>query len=245
MIRREIHPEVKVSDERTGTIEYIASDESLDAQQEAIRADGYRFDRFVKNAPLLDSHRMCTIGALLGKVISFRVEARRLINVVQWAIDVPECELAQIGYNMTAKGYLKAVSVGFIPDILMTLLPQDDWPEDWGAARVLPAQSRPGKPIWQQQLTDMGFASGRTPQTIYVQQQQIELSACVIGANANALAKAYKAGIIDDSGIEMISTERTKRESASVAKESAAATQARQQKRQKFLDEFEKITRRM
>ena len=63
----------------------------------------------------MDSHDYSTIGKCLGKVIDFRVEGAQLIERVQWAIDVPENQLAQIGWKMTEAGYLKAVSVGFFP----------------------------------------------------------------------------------------------------------------------------------
>ena len=50
MLRRQIHPVVKVIDEKAGIVEYIASDESLDSYNEIVKADGARFDRFQKNA---------------------------------------------------------------------------------------------------------------------------------------------------------------------------------------------------
>jgi hypothetical protein len=114
-VRRLIHPEVRVVDAQLGIVDYVASDESVDSYQEVIRAAGWRFTHFSKNAPFVDSHDYSSIGKCLGRVVDFRVEGDRLIERVQWAIDVPENQLARIGWKMTEAGYLKAVSVGFSP----------------------------------------------------------------------------------------------------------------------------------
>src|SRR5437879_5867721 len=106
MIRRSLTPETRVLDDKAGIIEYVASDESMDSAREVIRAKGWRFDRFAKNAPLVDSHKYGSIEAVLGRVIDFRVEGNRLVETAQWAIDVPENVLAQRGYAMTKAGYL-------------------------------------------------------------------------------------------------------------------------------------------
>ena len=71
VLRREIHPEARVLDDRQGIVEYVASDEAIDSDAEIIRADGWRFDRMRKNAPFVDSHKYGTIGGLLGKVVDF------------------------------------------------------------------------------------------------------------------------------------------------------------------------------
>jgi hypothetical protein len=246
MITCELNPEVRIADEKAGVVEYIASDQSMDAEGDVIRQDGWLFDRFSRNAPLVDSHKYGSIGNVLGKVLDFRVENRRLIETAQWAIDVPENTAAKVGYAMTKAGYLKAVSVGFLPTLVLTRVAQDDWPEDWGNAQILPAQSRPGKALWSQQMKELGIAeSGRQPKTIFVQQQQTELSVCVMGVNMNALAKCYKEGVLTDPDLEWISTERSKRETAGVAKDSSAAALARQRKRESFLDALNKTIKKI
>src|SRR5579859_3128067 len=109
-LRRTIHPEIKVIDEKTGIVEYIASDESLDSYNEIVKADGARFNRFQKNAPFLDSHNYESVRCLLGNVIDWRVQNRQVVETVKWAIDagLPEDHLANIGFKMTVAGYLKA-----------------------------------------------------------------------------------------------------------------------------------------
>ncbi len=188
-LRRTIHPQVRVLDQKAGLVEYIASDESLDSYNEIVRADGARFDRFQKNAPFVDSHNYESIDCLLGQVVDYRVNNRRVIETVKWAIDVPSNLLAQKGFEMTAAGYLKAVSIGFFP--VSYVSKWDNNPKEF-----------------QNAIEDLNGVDPSDVNTIYLEWQQIELSACVIGANPNAVAqikKAYSAGILNDSDIEKFS----------------------------------------
>jgi len=239
MIRRELNPETRVIDEKAGIVEYIASDQGLDAQNEVVRSDGWRFDRFAKNSPLVDSHKYGSVGSCVGKVIDFRVVGRQLVETAQWAIDVAENQLARLGWAMTKAGYLKAVSVGFQPEVLLTRVPQEYWPEAWGRAKILPAASKPGRGIWADQVKDLALA-GKEPDTIYVTQQQLELSACVLGSNPNALARSYKAGVLTDADMEMISKEYSQRETVNRTNGAAAVRMAQQRSQKLFLERFER-----
>jgi hypothetical protein len=49
-----------------------------------------------------------------------------------------------------------------------------------------------------QDAQSLGLPPDCPARRIYLEQEQMELSACIIGANPNALARAYKAGVIDD-----------------------------------------------
>jgi HK97 family phage major capsid protein len=186
-LRRTIHPEIRVLDYKSGIAEYIASDESLDSYNEIIRADGWRFNRFQKNAPFVDSHDYNTLGKLLGKVIDFKVRGSKLIETVQWAVDVAENQLAQLGWKMTAAGYLKAVSVGFYP-----VRSVSRWDSDQSG--------------YITELARLGLKPESGARVIYIEQEQIELSACIIGANGNALAKARQAGVITDGNLHALAT---------------------------------------
>lgn len=195
-LQRTIHPEIRVLDEKAGLVEYIASDESLDSYREVIRAEGWRFSMFRKNAPFVDSHDYYTIDNLLGKVTDFAIRGKKLIETVQWAIDVPENVLAQRGFAMTAAGYLKAVSVGFWPVKAVSR---------WDADRT----------SYDQQLAEMGLTTAtddQKPRTIYLEQEQVELSACILGANPNALAKAFKAGLLSEADLDIFAQEQECRE---------------------------------
>jgi hypothetical protein len=177
-LTRTIHPEVRIVDEERGIVDYVASDETIDYYKEIIRASGWRFTNFKKNAPFVDSHDYSSIDKVLGKVIDFGIEKKRLVERVQWAIDVPENGLAQLGWKLTLGGYLKAVSVGFFPVKMVSKFGGD------AAA-------------WAAQLKELGLDSESPVRTIYLEQEQCELSACVIGANPNALAKACRDQFVD------------------------------------------------
>jgi hypothetical protein len=215
-----LHPEARIIDATRGIVDYVASDESIDSYREIIRALGWRFNHFAKNAPFVDSHDYSTIEKCLGRVVDFRVENGQLIERVQWAIDVPENKLAQIGWRMTQAGYLKAVSVGFFP-----------------VRYVTPTSGE----AWAAQLQELGLPPEAPVRTIYTEQEQVELSCCVIGANANALAKAYRAGAIDDADLETLSMEYCRGETAGAADSPALAARASEQARRGFLEKLQRL----
>lgn len=225
---RTLNPEVRVIDAAAGLVDYVASDETLDSYREVIRASGWRFDLFRKNAPFVDSHQYHSIDKLLGQVVDFRVAGGKLIERVKWAIDVPDNELARIGFAMTEKGYLKAVSVGFFP------------------VRLLRAGSQADRGAWLQQLQDLGYDESNAPRAIYLEQQQIELSACVIGANPNALARAFKDGAVSDQQLETLSAafERQQATAPRTLGLDHAGTATRDRERQEFMREFKQLINR-
>lgn len=181
---RALDVEAKILSEADGTVEYIASNETLDSYNEVVSAKGWRFSRFRTNAPFVDSHNYWSIEKLLGQVQAVRFEAKNLIARVQWAKDVPENKLAQLGWKMTQGGFLKAVSVGFIP------------------VRYV----RNGADGWTEALKDLALdaASAAKINYIYLEHELIELSSCIIGANPDALAKSYGAGCIKDADLASI-----------------------------------------
>jgi hypothetical protein len=220
-IVRTIHPETRILDEKTGLCEYIASDETLDHYREIIRADGWRFSHFAKNAPFVDSHDYSTIEKLLGSVVDFRVEGRKLIETVQWE---PEANpLAKIGWAMTVAGHLRAVSVGFLPTRAVT---------KWDNGGM--------------DLARVASEMGLTPETsarvatIYLEQEQIELSACIIGANPAALARAYKAGAIGDGDLDLLAT-KISEDNAETARsaDQRAAAERKWEQRERWLGKIE------
>ena len=217
-LRRSIHPVIKVLDEKQGIVEYVASDESLDSYNEIVKADGARFNRFAKNAPFVDSHNYECIDCLLGKVLDWRVSNHQVVETVKWAIDVPLNTLAQYGFAMTQAGYLKAVSIGFMPIRYAT-----KWDSN-------PTQ-------FQEALAATSGPANTT--AIFLEWEQIELSACVIGANMNAVAKAYKAGVVDDAFLDKLSAETAKRETAASTVKSADVLAARRRAQERFLVEMQ------
>lgn len=176
--RREFTTEVKVISEEKGIIEYVASSAMLDSHREIVDPRGWSFKRFALNAPFVNSHNYYSIEDQLGKVISAEVREGKLIEQVQWAIDVPECKLARFGFNMTAKGYLKAVSVGFIPTKYVTA----------------------GSDDFARACADLKLSADTVAKLrcIYLEQEQIELSACIIGSCPDALARAFHDGALKE-----------------------------------------------
>ena len=174
----------KIISEEQGLVDYVASNETLDCYNEVIAVSGWRFTRFARNAPFVDSHDYWTIKKLLGEVVSARIEGKNLVERVRWAKDVEENELAKLGWKMTVGGFLKAVSVGFIP------------------VRYV----RNGADGWTQALQALGIKpeDAATIRWIYLEQEQIELSSCIIGANPDALAKSFAAGCIDDADLASV-----------------------------------------
>lgn len=166
-LRRTLHPETRVLN-KTGLVEYVASDETVDSYREIIKANGWRFTHFAKNAPFVDSHDYYGIDKLLGRVTEFRVDGDKLVERVQWAIDVPENQLAQLGWKMTEAGYLRAVSVGFRPTRYVVR----------------------GQENWTETVNSLGLPPDTDVRAIYLEQEQYELSSVILGANPNALVRS-------------------------------------------------------
>lgn len=185
-IRRELVVTPRVINEEQGTVEFVASDETLDCYREIVRVNGWRFDHFKKNAPFVDSHDYSSIAKLLGQVTDWRVEKGQLVETVRYSREPGT--LAEWAFKMVRDGFLKAVSVGFVPVRMATKWDQTQ--TDFLAA-----------------IADMKLDAQTAAKltAVYLEQQQIELSQCVIGANPNALAKAYKAGCLTEGDLDKFS----------------------------------------
>jgi len=184
-VRREISVEPKVLDAKKGIVRYCASDESLDWHGEIVRVNGWRFDYFAKNAPFVNSHDYGDIRQLLGQVVNFSIQGPELIEDVQYALtETGDC-LADWAFKMARDGFLKAVSVGFVPVSMCSKWDGDT--KDFLA-----------------QIAELGLdaATAAKLRAVYREQQQIELSQCILGANPNALAKAYRAGTLTEEDLQ-------------------------------------------
>lgn len=193
--RREIHVEPKVLSEKDGIIRFTASDQTLDCYNEIVRADGWNFNLFAKNAPFVDSHRYGSISELLGKVIDWRVAGGALEEDVQFALTSEGNTFADWAFKMYRDGFLKACSVGFAPV---------RWASKWDA----------DKSALLAQIAELKLDAETAAKLccVYIKHEQIELSGCIIGANPNALAKSYqtiarahKGGCLSDADVEKLS----------------------------------------
>ena len=176
MTRRHLVAKAEVKNEKEGLVKYVASDETLDADGDIVLVDGWDFSRFQKNAPFLNNHRQMSIEDMLGKVVSADVIDGQLVQKVEWAVGVDH-KLADIGFAMTKAGFLKGVSAGFIPLEMIT---------------------RQGTPDFDQRAQELGVKNYENANCIYIKQQQIELSAVLVGSNPNALIKSYEEGVLGE-----------------------------------------------
>jgi hypothetical protein len=93
---------------------------------------------------------------------------------------------------------------------------------------------------WLAQMAELKLDANNV-RRVFIEQQQIELSAVIIPANPNAIAiaRAFKAGALADSDLDFISAEVSKRNTAGAADGSDAAALARHRMREEFLRKFE------
>lgn len=210
-VRREMSVVPKILSEKDGTVEYVASDETLDCYKEIVRVSGWRFTHFAKNAPFVNSHDYSDIRQLLGCVIDWKVEKNQLVETVRYARE-PNT-LADWAFKLVRDGFLKAVSVGFAP--LSVVSKWDGDQKDFLAT-----------------IADLRLDAQMAAQVrvIYREQEQLELSQCIIGANPNALAKscemiarAYKGGCLTEDDVQKISAQIAAQNHAAPAEDSAAA----------------------
>ena len=201
---RELIVTPKVLSDADGTIEFVASDETLDCHREIVRVSGWKFTHFQKNAPFVDSHDYSSITKLLGQVTDFRVEKGQLVEVVKYSREPGT--LAEWAFKMVRDGFLRAVSVGFVPTRMATRWDSDT--KDFLA-----------------QIADLKLDAATAGQlrAVYLEQEQIELSQCVLGANPNALAKAYKGGTLTEEDIDKLSAAIAASKTATPAAHSADA----------------------
>jgi hypothetical protein len=190
-IRREFAVVPKILDEKAGLVRYTASDESLDCHGEIVRVKGWRFKFFAKNAPFINSHDYSDVRNLLGSVVAFGIEGAELVEDVKYAVTDAGNTLADWCFKMVRDQHLKAVSVGFVPTSMCSKWDGDT--KDFLA-----------------QVADLKLdaATAARLRCVYREQEQIELSQCIIGANPNALAKslrtvatAYKAGTLTEENV--------------------------------------------
>ena len=212
-LRREIAVEPKVLDVAKGIVRFTASDETLDCYQEIVRLDGWRFTNFAKNAPFVNSHDYGDICNLLGQVVAFSIEPGALVEDVQFALTPDGGTLADWAFAMYRDKFLRACSVGFVPTRYAT-----KWDSD--------------KTSLLQQIAELKLdaATAARVSTIYIEQEQLELSGCIIGANPNALAKslrsvaaAYKAGTLSEQQVEKLSAQIANTKTTPPAADSADA----------------------
>ncbi|MFB0965059.1 MAG: HK97 family phage prohead protease [Patescibacteria group bacterium] len=93
-----------------GTFEVIASTEDVDRHGEIIRQNGWQLERYLKNPVVLVDH-CYEVDCIAGKATDVRIEDGKLIVRGVFAPN----EAGQEAQLLYEAGFLKTVSVGFIP----------------------------------------------------------------------------------------------------------------------------------
>lgn len=99
-------------DQKSRTIQYILSDESVDHAGDIIRQAGWDFSTFIKNPVLPWCHDYADLP--LGGWQDLRVENNQLLGVAKYA-SPEDYPFADTVFKLSAAGFLRGVSVGFNP----------------------------------------------------------------------------------------------------------------------------------
>lgn len=107
-------PDVRSIDAEKRTIDFVSSTESADRYGDIIRVAGWKFENYLKNPVFLWAHN--AKEPPIGKTIELRIEANppALVQKVQFA-DAATYPKADTIFRLYQKGFLRAVSVGFLP----------------------------------------------------------------------------------------------------------------------------------
>lgn len=101
------------AEEQSFTLDFIASNESLDRCGEIITASGWRLERYRRNPVFQNAHQYGDVLFTLGKALITEVRDGALYQRVRFAVEANP--MARIAYALYQGGFLNAVSVGFIP----------------------------------------------------------------------------------------------------------------------------------
>jgi Caudovirus prohead serine protease len=115
MRRSAFTPEIRSIDEAKRTIDFVSSTESVDRYGDSIKVSGWKTDTYMRNPVVLWSHRHDQPP--IGKTLSLSIESApkpALIQRVQFA-DKATYEFADQVFRLYQGGFLRSVSVGFLP----------------------------------------------------------------------------------------------------------------------------------
>jgi len=112
IIRSVLTPEIKNLDILNRIVRFVGATESQDRTGDIIEAAGWQLDNFTKNPVFLWDHNP-SLGPI-GRIINIVREGSSLLFDVEFATREVS-ELADRMFKLVRAGFLKAVSVGFIP----------------------------------------------------------------------------------------------------------------------------------
>lgn len=94
-------------------VDFTASDETLDRYGEVISAAGWDLRNYARNPVFLNAHQSSDITHVLGRAEVTEVRDGRLYQRIRFAVE--ENPIARLAHGLYRGGYLRAVSVGFVP----------------------------------------------------------------------------------------------------------------------------------
>jgi hypothetical protein len=147
----------------------------LDRYGEIISPAGWNLETYRRNPVFQNSHQYGNIIFTLGKALVTEVRQGTLFQRIQFAVDANP--IAKIAHALYSGGFLKAVSVGFIP------IRWEDAPDSSSSSSSPPSEVRQVR-------------------RRYLEQELLEVSAVAIPANPNALALALKSGALEKSDLQ-------------------------------------------
>ncbi len=99
------------------TLDFVSSDETPDRWGEVISAAGWRLENYRRNPVFQNAHQYGDVIFTLGRALATEVreiEGRvALYQRIEFAVEANP--MARIAYGLYRGGFLRAVSVGFIP----------------------------------------------------------------------------------------------------------------------------------
>lgn len=110
--RRAVPTTIRAVDEKTGTLTFVASDETIDRFGDVVRVAGWQLENFRKNPVFLWCHDHCMLP--VGKVLDVRMEMEPVPVLLATVKFTDEFEFADTVRRLYKTGFLNAVSVGFM-----------------------------------------------------------------------------------------------------------------------------------
>jgi HK97 family phage prohead protease len=110
----------------TGAVlDFVASDATCDRYQEVIEPSGWELANYRRNPVFLNAHEGGDVGAVIGRALWTKVVHGKLVQRIEFAVNANP--LAKVAYDLYTGGFLRAVSVGFIPLLWEDGKPEDPW----------------------------------------------------------------------------------------------------------------------
>lgn len=100
------------ADERAVT--FVFSDSSVDRYGDTIDARGWALDNFRANPVVLFGHDSGSVENVIGRAHNLRVQGEQLVGDIEFMTEEVNPQ-AETVYRMVKGGFLKTVSVGFLP----------------------------------------------------------------------------------------------------------------------------------